>query len=160
MKRTNSKGNAMKANVWVATLTAVSLSISGLAFAQGRDDRQGPDRRPGLSQRGGPPGHQGMPKPSMHKPPRGYGPQGNPGAKNRLPPQNPHAEGRGAGPDHDFYRGGRLPREYRNNYYVVNDWRSHHLSAPPRGYHWVQTGADYVLVAIPTGIIIQIVISP
>jgi Ni/Co efflux regulator RcnB len=28
-----------------------------------------------------------------------------------------------------------------------DDWRGQHLSAPPRAYHWVQTGADFVLVA-------------
>ena len=68
-------------------------------------------------------------------------------------------DGRGAGPDHNFYRGGRLPAQYRNHQYVVNDWRGHHLSAPPRGYQWVQTGADYVLVAIATGIIAQLLLS-
>jgi Ni/Co efflux regulator RcnB len=39
---------------------------------------------------------------------------------------------RGAGPDHDFYRGGRLPSQWRSNQYVVDDWRGHRLSAPPR----------------------------
>jgi len=66
---------------------------------------------------------------------------------------------RGAGPDHQFYRGARLPTEYRNRQYVVDDWRGHHLSAPPRGYHWVQTGGDYVLVAIATGIIMQLLLG-
>lgn len=66
---------------------------------------------------------------------------------------------RGAGPDHNFYRGGRLPSQYRSHQYVVNDWRGHHLSAPPRGYHWVQTGPDYVLAAIATGVIAQILLS-
>jgi Ni/Co efflux regulator RcnB len=42
---------------------------------------------------------------------------------------------------------------------VVNDWRGHHLSAPPRGYQWVQTGSDYVLVAITTGIIASLLLS-
>ncbi|MEO8984272.1 MAG: RcnB family protein [Rhodanobacter sp.] len=76
--------------------------------------------------------------------------------------QDNHARGhgeRGAGPDHNFYRGGRLLPEYRNHQYVVNDWRDHHLSAPPRGYQWVQTGGDYVLVAIATGIIAQILLG-
>jgi Ni/Co efflux regulator RcnB len=68
-------------------------------------------------------------------------------------------ESRGAGPDHNFHRGGRLPAYYRSRQYVVNDWRGHHLSAPPRGYQWVQTGSDYVLVAIATGIITQILLS-
>mgnify|MGYP003520550862 CR=1 FL=1 len=30
---------------------------------------------------------------------------------------------------------------------------------PPRGYHWVQTGGDYVLVAIATGIILQLILN-
>lgn len=67
--------------------------------------------------------------------------------------------GRGAGPHHDFYRGQRLSAEYRRHEYVVDNWRYHRLSAPPRGYHWVQTGSDYVLIAITTGIIAQIVLS-
>jgi Ni/Co efflux regulator RcnB len=66
---------------------------------------------------------------------------------------------RGAGPRHDMRRGGRISNEYRGNQYVVNDWRGHHLSAPPRGSHWVQTGGDYVLVAVATGIIAQILLS-
>lgn len=49
--------------------------------------------------------------------------------------------------------------QYRNRGYVVDDWRGHHLHAPPRGYYWVQTGADYVLVAIATGIIAQILLG-
>ena len=65
----------------------------------------------------------------------------------------------GAGPDHSFYRGGRLPDQYRGRQYVVDDWRGHHLSAPPRGYHWVQTGGDYVLAAVATGIIASILIN-
>lgn len=42
---------------------------------------------------------------------------------------------------------------------MVDDWRGHNLSAPPRGDHWVQTGGDYVLVAIATGIILQLLLS-
>jgi Ni/Co efflux regulator RcnB len=65
----------------------------------------------------------------------------------------------GAGPHHDLRRGGRLPSRYRTHQYVVDNYRSHRLSAPPRGYHWVQTGADYVLVAAATGLIAQIVMG-
>jgi Ni/Co efflux regulator RcnB len=56
-------------------------------------------------------------------------------------------------------RGGRLANDYRGNQYVVNDWRGHHLSAPPRGSHWVQAGSDYVLVGIATGIIAQVLLN-
>jgi Ni/Co efflux regulator RcnB len=70
-----------------------------------------------------------------------------------------HDNSRGAGPRHDWQRGGRLPNEYRGNQYVVDDWRGHHLSAPPRGYHWVQAGSDYVLAAVATGIILDTLLS-
>ena len=66
---------------------------------------------------------------------------------------------RGAGPRHDMRKGSRLPAEYRGRQYVVDDWRGHRLSAPPRGYHWVQTGGDYVLVAVATGIIASLLLS-
>jgi Ni/Co efflux regulator RcnB len=73
--------------------------------------------------------------------------------------RNDHRDERGAGPSHSFHRGDRLPPEYRSRQYVVNDWRGHHLNAPPRGYHWVQTGGDYVLVAVSTGIILNFLLG-
>jgi len=66
---------------------------------------------------------------------------------------------RGGGPRHDLRRGQRLNQEYRDNRYVVNDWRARRLSAPPRGQHWVQAGNDYVLAAIATGVITQILLA-
>ena len=83
-----------------------------------------------------------------------------PRADNRAP--NDHrgpqaANHRGAGPDHNWVKGSRVPQQYRGNTYVVNDWRGHRLSAPPRGYHWIQNGGDYVLVAIASGVIAQII---
>jgi Ni/Co efflux regulator RcnB len=56
-------------------------------------------------------------------------------------------------------RGGRVPSEYRGRNYVVNDYRAYHLSAPPRGYQWVGVGGDYVLAAIATGLIAQIIVG-
>ena len=66
---------------------------------------------------------------------------------------------RGAGPNRNWYRGSRLPPEYRGRQYIVDDWRGHRLSAPPRGYHWVQSGSDYLLVAIATGVIAQLLLN-
>lgn len=66
---------------------------------------------------------------------------------------------RGAGPNHDLRRGARLPSRYHHRHYVVENWRGHRLSAPPRGYHWVRTGDDYVLAAIATGLIAQVILS-
>ena len=59
----------------------------------------------------------------------------------------------------EFRRGGRLPSELRDRHYVVNDWRGHRLSAPPRGYHRVQVGPDYVLAAVATGIIANLILN-
>ena len=58
-----------------------------------------------------------------------------------------------------FRRGGYIPREFRNQQYRVVDYRSYRLSAPPRGHQWVQVGADYVLIAIATGLIAHIVLN-
>ncbi len=68
-------------------------------------------------------------------------------------------EQRGAGPNHAYHKGDRLPAAEHRKQDVVSDWRGHHLSAPPRGYHWVQSGSDFVLVAIATGIISQLLLN-
>src|SRR6478752_4774319 len=60
---------------------------------------------------------------------------------------------------HRWNRGERLPMQYRDRQYIVSDWRGHHLSAPPRGYYWVQNGSDYLLVAVATGIIAQLLLN-
>lgn len=59
----------------------------------------------------------------------------------------------------EFRRGGRLPPELRDRHYVVSNWRAHRLSAPPRGYQWVQVGPDYVLAAVATGIIASLILN-
>jgi Ni/Co efflux regulator RcnB len=56
-------------------------------------------------------------------------------------------------------RGERLSQYYRGDQYVVTDWRSHRLYAPQRGYQWVQSGNDYALVAIATGIIASVLLN-
>jgi Ni/Co efflux regulator RcnB len=58
----------------------------------------------------------------------------------------------------DYRRGGYLAREYRGRSYEV-DYREHHLRRPPEGHRWVQVGADYVLIAITTGIIASIILN-
>jgi Ni/Co efflux regulator RcnB len=141
----------MKMKKFVCAIAAASLAMSGMAFAQVNPNT---GEQPGLGQRGGSPhgAAQRSQRPSMPARP----------AMNRGRPVAAHeerGEGRGAGPDHAFYRGGRLPPEYRGRQYVVDDWRGHHLSAPPRGYQWVQTGGDYVLVAIATGLIASILLN-
>ena len=79
--------------------------------------------------------------------------------RRQLEAQGWATSGRGAGPYRRWHAGERLPYEYRNRSYVVQDWRGHRLYRPPSGYHWVQAGDDYVLVAIATGIIAALALS-
>ena len=61
---------------------------------------------------------------------------------------------------HQWQRGMHLSNEYRSNRYVVNDWRRHQrLYAPQHGHHWVQQGNDYLLVAIASGLIAQVLLG-
>jgi Ni/Co efflux regulator RcnB len=64
-----------------------------------------------------------------------------------------------AQPQHRHYRGGYVSQQYRDHRYVVNDWRGSNLYQPQRGYHWVQAGNDYLLVAIATGLIAQVLLN-
>lgn len=138
----------MNKKVVISTIMAVSLLAGGSAFA--RDDHHNDRGHHAHGQRDGKGGNRGHDSRRDHHDNR----NNHAGAHD-----NGRHHGRGAGPRHDFYKGNRIPYEYRSRQYVVNDWRGHHLHAPPRGYQWVQTGPDYVLIAISSGIIMQIVLG-
>lgn len=59
----------------------------------------------------------------------------------------------------ELKRGERLPPRYRTHHYVIENWRAHKLSAPPRGHQWVQAGSDYALVAIATGLVVEVLVA-
>jgi len=175
----------MRFRKFAATAVALSIGASGAAFGQGNgrmEDypqwQQGTDRQ--IREQGG------IARASQLPPQRGQGDQrgdnrgyqgdqrgdnrayhGDQRGDNRGYYQGDgyryggyrDAHDRGAGPDHSWYRGDRLPSSYRGRQYVVDDWRGHHLSAPPSGYHWVQAGGDYVLAAIATGVIATILLN-
>lgn len=58
-----------------------------------------------------------------------------------------------------YQRGDRIERIYLNDRYYVNDWRARRLQAPPSGYRWVNRDGQYLLVALATGIIANIILS-
>lgn len=118
----------MKSKKITCLVAAAALGIGSLSFAQGHDDRRGPDHR-------GPDRHD-MQRHDDHADHYYYGARGP-----------------------EWHRGGRVPAQYRGHQYVVDNWRDHHLAAPPRGYHWVQVGNDYVLAAIATGLITQLILN-
>jgi Ni/Co efflux regulator RcnB len=55
-----------------------------------------------------------------------------------------------------FRKGDRFDRGRAPNYAVVDYHRYRQLSAPPRGYRWVRSGNDAVLIGITTGIVASV----
>jgi Ni/Co efflux regulator RcnB len=53
-------------------------------------------------------------------------------------------------------RGQRFDQRYARNYREIRNPRAYRLNDAPRGYRWVQSGNDAVLVAIASGIIASI----
>jgi Ni/Co efflux regulator RcnB len=146
----------MKIKSMVSAILAMSLTLGGPAFAQGDGDRDAQRQVQRQVQRAN---QQEAQRGYQQRGERGYQQQAPRGYEQQAGGGDRHQGERGAGPDHRFYRGDRLPPEYSHRSYVVDDWRGHHLSAPPRGYRWVQMGGDYVLVAIATGVILQLLLN-
>jgi Ni/Co efflux regulator RcnB len=136
----------MMNKLMASAIAVLALSAAGAAMAQSdkdvRADQAGRERIY-----------------TPNHPPQDYGRPGYNRPGYRPPPRGMVHTYPGAGPEHNFYKGGRLPGEWRSRQYVVDDWRGHHLRRPPRGYYWVQTGGDYVLAAIATGIIADVIIN-
>ena len=133
----------MKTSTLMTAITAMAIAFSGLAFAKDKDGDG--DRDNGQKFK-----HDKRDKFEKREDKR------QEKFEKREDKREERAERRGAGPDHSFYRGERLPVFYQGRGYWVDDWRGHRLSAPPRGYHWVQTGGDYVLVGNSSYIIFQV----
>ena len=56
-------------------------------------------------------------------------------------------------------RGAYLPPAYRGRGYVVYDYGRYRLRTPPRGYYWYRDGDDYLLAAIATGLVLDVIIN-
>jgi len=147
----------MKTTLIASALIALTVAASGSAFAQrgdhGNDRNDRNDRaqqyQNDRNDRSGRNDHD-----------RNDGPRGQRDDHRNYDARNYRRDDhRGGGPRHDLRRGQRLSAEYRDNRYVVNDWRARRLSAPPRGQHWVRAGDDYILAAIATGIIAQVLLN-
>jgi len=71
-----------------------------------------------------------------------------------------HDNGRHLGWDKHYGRGDRLPERYRVREYYVDDYYRYHLHEPRPGYRWVRgDDGQFVLIAIATGIITDIVLG-
>ena len=135
-------------------VTALGAALLGSlsAYAQpgpgnARPGSRGDDRKPhggGSGQR--PPGQGQRPggmnkapqRPANHHP----GPGRHMGPSAGSPPPQPRV-------------GHALPPEYRGYNYRVEHWERYGLPRPRRNHHWVQYGAQFVLVG-PNGVIVQL----
>lgn len=141
------------------TLSVVAAVIFGAASLKALAQ---PAPHPGQPQ-GQQPGRQAIPPqhaqpaPPLQQPAR----SGHMAAPAKAPAHlgAPQARHPGTGPDHQWVKGTRVPAQYRGKQYVVNDYQRHGLKKPGRGQQWVLHGADYMLVAVATGVIAQLVLG-
>jgi len=120
----------MKRFIPLGLAAAMALTALGSTAASAQNYQGGPP---------GPPPGQGYNHP--HPPP--HGPGWGPG-------------GPGGGPGwHQWHRGDHY---YGSRYYVHN-WHHYGLRPPPPGYQWVQNGGQFVLIAVTSGVIADIILS-
>lgn len=129
----------MKLIIAAPLLIVSLLGASTAVFAQQHDDNHG-----------GPPQHERQNPGHGGQHGRGHGPA----------PHEASVGGPGGPvPHNDWHKGERLPAEYRDRNYVVDNWHEHGLQAPPRGYQWVGVNGDYVLAAVATGVIANVLLN-
>ena len=76
-----------------------------------------------------------------------YGRNDDRGGYDRHDDRRAHVEYR------QWNRGQRFDSRYASNYRVIDVPGHYHLRPAPRGYRWVQSGNDAVMVGITTGLI-------
>lgn len=58
-----------------------------------------------------------------------------------------------------WHQGDYIPRDYMDDRYYV-DWHEAHLPPPPHGHRWMRIDGDFVLVAVASSVITQILLGP
>lgn len=70
--------------------------------------------------------------------------------KQGIVQRNDHGHPAGA---RKWQRGQRFDSRYAQNYRVISSPRAYRLQNAPRGYRWVQSGSDAVLVGVASGMV-------
>jgi Ni/Co efflux regulator RcnB len=158
----------MKSTAIACAVVAGTLGFGSLSYAQGYDGRGDRDERGGHSQRAerGDRIEQRVERRDYRQDWRAAQGQERQYDRPRQYVQQPQQRSYGQydayrADSHRYQRGDYLPYQYRQRQYYVNDWRGNHrLYAPPQGYQWVQAdGGDYLLVAIATGLIANLLLN-
>ena len=102
--------------------------------------------------------YRGYGSPGFHPPPHAPPNYGQPGpVSSRAAPHVPAAYDPERPGRSGWRKGQLLPPALREN--VVSDYARCHLRRPPRGYSWYRDADDYVLAAIGTGLIFEVISS-
>jgi Ni/Co efflux regulator RcnB len=125
------KGSFMKRLISVALALSMVAGIAGTAIAKDHDRHD--DRHDD-----------------------GRGPPGDYRGHDRGPDRESrgHDNGRHLG----WHKGGRVDRDEWRRGERIN-YRTYHLRRPPRGYEWRRVDGDYVLGAIATGLIVDLLLN-
>ena len=98
------------------------------------------------------PGWQGQPGPGIRAEPPGMQPGGP------MIPYHHHGWHNGYPPP--GYRWHRGERFYGPPPVIIHHYSYHNLTPPPPGYYWVQSGNQFLMIAMATGIIASILAPP
>lgn len=150
----------MKTVTMAATLVvALAGAATALADDRGydrrddqgmRDERGGNDRGPGYDDRGG------NDRGPMHDERGGpHGRWADDNGPRQFDAPEPYHHPRGYRKGHHWGAGERLPKAYLANRYYV-DYRQYNLQPPPAGHQWVRVDNDFVLTAIATGVVVDV----
>ncbi|WP_395331015.1 RcnB family protein [Novosphingobium sp. BL-8H] len=97
----------------------------------------------------------GLAAPAMAQPGHsqsGYPQQGH-STQNHGPSRKP------APAPHRFQKGEKFDRSRATNYQTVDYRKYRNVKAPPRGYHYVRSGSDLLLVGITSGIVAAVTMN-
>ena len=145
-------------------LAIATLVAPGFAGAQGYErhehDRGGGGERGGWEQRGPGNGGHGGPAYGYGGPGPGFAPRGPiygaPGPVYGGYGRSGYAPGPVRRPYGGGWRRGQyLPPNAQG--YQINDYGRFHRRHPPRGYYWSRVGNDFVLAAVGTGLIFDVI---
>ncbi|MDZ3994515.1 RcnB family protein [Pseudomonas sp. Teo4] len=104
----------------------------------------------------GGPSHDGRPQQGQYQ---GHPQQqGRPGNSHSQSYRNPNFRPQPGMPvpHQQWKRGHAVEPMYRGDRYWVTDWKARHLPPPPHEHRWLYVNGDYVLVAIASGVIVNI----
>jgi len=149
---------------FAAAMFGIALNASAAlaqAYPPGPPHPPGPPPGPGYNH---PPAPPPPPGPGYNHPPgpppgAGYHPPPPPVMGYNHPPGPPpgynHPPEPPPGGWHQWHQGDH----YSGNRVVVNNYSYYRLRPPPPGYQWVQDGSQFVLVAVASGIIADVILN-